>query len=284
MRAAVAGHPVEHSLSPVLHRAAYAALGLQGWTYDAVDVDAAGLGSWLASLDASWAGVSLTMPLKQAVLPLLASATPRAAALGVVNTVTFDGPGRDAIGDNTDVPGLVTALRRAGASDVRSACVLGGGATARSAVAALLELGCEEPTVCLRRPEAAGGLLDVAERLGARPWVVPWSEAPTAWRDAAVTVSTVPAGAADALAARVPGPDRAPSGLLLDVVYAPWPTRLAVVWGRTGAPVVSGFELLLHQAAEQVLLMTGRPAPVEVMRDTGLAALRERSTSSRQAP
>ncbi len=257
------GHPVAHSLSPALHRAAYSALGLD-WTYEAVDVTPEQLPGFVAGLDPSWAGLSLTMPLKRAVLALLSSVSPLAEALGVVNTVTFGPAGP--VGDNTDVHGLVTALREAGVSSVGAGHVLGGGATAVSAVAALAQLGCASPVVHLRTVSRADVVAGAAARLGVVVEVLRLSD--RAWSEADVIVSTLPAGAADVLAGSV-----VPTcGVLMDVAYDPWPSHLATAWGAAGGVVVDGFEMLLHQAAEQVRLMTGHDAPVAAMRAAGLAA------------
>lgn len=269
-RAAVLGHPVSHSLSPVLHRAAYEALGLRDWRYDAIDVTEAQLPAFVAGLDESWAGLSLTMPLKQAVLPLLASMSPLASALRVVNTVTFAAD-RSLVGDNTDVEGIVAALRSAGVSSAGSAVVVGGGATAASAVAALAELGCRSPRVVVRSTARAGAVTAAAERLGTTPVLCEWGSRVDLSGD--VVVSTVPAGAADALAGAVPSWEWTP-GTLLDVVYAPWPTPLATAWEAAGGRVVSGFDMLLYQAVAQVRLMTGSEPPVEAMRSAGSSALR----------
>lgn len=256
-RAAVLGHPIEHSLSPVLHRAAYAELGLD-WVYDRVDVTGDGLAAFLDSLDESWAGLSLTMPLKNDVLPLLDEVDPVAAATGAVNTVVLESGRRR--GANTDVGGLVAALDEHGAGHGPSA-VLGAGATARSAVAGLAARGTTLVTAYARRPEAAGDLRATAEAVGVILEVRPWSDA-AAGLGADVVVSTVPRGAGDALAQDVP----ATPGTLLDVVYDPWPTPLAAAWAEHGGQVASGLDLLLHQAVLQVRLMTGRDAPVAAMR------------------
>jgi shikimate dehydrogenase len=259
VRAAVLGHPVAHSLSPRLHRAAYAALGLD-WTYDAVDVTADGLRGFLDGLGPEWAGLSLTMPLKQTVLPLLDEVSELASATGAANTVVLRDGRRS--GDNTDVGGIVEALREAGVGAVARSVVVGAGATAASALAALARLGDRAPRVLARNPDRAGPLLAAAERLGVRPVVVPLSAGPLDERDVDVVVSTVPAGALDALCAGlVPG-----AGALLDVVYAPWPTALAAAYARAGAVVVPGTAMLLHQAVAQVELMTGRRPPVDALR------------------
>lgn len=285
MRAAVLGHPVAHSLSPVLHTAAYEELGLAAeWSYSAVDVLPERLPAFLAALGPEWGGLSLTMPLKHAVLPLLVSLSPLAAAVGAVNTVLpvpgpMPGPGEALSwrGENTDVDGVVAALAEVGVVRAGTASVLGGGATAASALAALHRLGVAVPTVHVRSPLRAAALQAVADRLGVEVDVAPWERA---WRSIAddVVVSTVPPGAADELAAalRRPVAAAATPGVLLDVVYAPWPTQLAHAWAGRGGTVVGGAVMLLHQAAGQVRAMTGQGAPVEAMR----AAL-ERELASR---
>lgn len=269
--AAVLGSPIAHSLSPVLHEAAYAALGLAGWGYRAVECNEGGLASTLRELEAEGlAGVSLTMPLKRAVMPMLARSERLVADVGAANTVLFGGVAGEWWGANTDVPGMVTALRSAGVTTVSAACVLGGGATAASALAALRELGALSPTVVVRRLGAINELRDVAGRLGVTPEFTSFEDAADVMQDSALVVSTTPAGATDALAERLPS---SVDGLLFDVVYAPWPTVLAAAWSSGGGRVVGGLELLVEQAAEQVRLMTGQAPPVEAMRAAGQAAL-----------
>lgn len=277
-RAAVLGSPIAHSLSPQLHTAAYAALGLDSWRYERVEMTPERLPSFLSRLTAEWVGLSLTMPLKQTVVPLLDVVSDLGRALGVVNTVTF-GPDRELLGDNTDVYGAVAALRSAGVSRVGRAAVVGGGATAASAVAALLELGCADPDVVVRSSSRAAGVLDAARRLDARPRLVPWSAAlETVTGGADVVLSTVPAGAADELAAALLSRRPAgPLGVLLDVVYDPWPTPLGQAWAAQGGVVLGGFEMLLHQADAQVRLMTGLEPPLDAMRAAGMAALAARA-------
>ena len=265
------GSPIAHSLSPVLHQAAYDALGLDGWTYRAVECTEDQLESTLHDLDAEGlAGASLTMPLKRAVLPLLARTDRLAVDVGAANTVLFGGIAGEWWGANTDVGGMVEALRSAGVSGSPSVTILGAGATAASAVAAAAALSVREVVVVARRPEAADEIRAVGERLLVVVTVVSWAEASAAMRGD-VVISTVPAGAADAL---TPPPE---PRLLFDVVYAPWPTVLAGAWARAGGRVLGGLELLVAQAAEQVRLMTGRDAPDAAMRAAGEAALRARS-------
>lgn len=275
MRAAVLGKPVAHSLSPVLHRAAYQALGLDDWSYEVVECDEAGLGEYVTSRGGDWAGLSLTMPLKRAVLPLLDHADPLATATGGANTVVFRADGR--YGYNTDVRGITDALTEAGAGAPGSVLILGAGATACSALAAVGELGGSGADVAVRDFRRASGLLAAADRLGLRARLRDLGEVAGERPD--LLVSTVPAGAADFYAERIVATHQAPPAVL-DVVYAPWPTPLATAAKQAGALVAGGFAVLLHQAAAQVELMTGKPAPVETMRAAGEAELARRSALS----
>ncbi len=268
MRAAVLGSPVAHSLSPALHTAAYRALGLEGWTYDRHECDEAALPAFVAGLDAEWAGLSLTMPLKRVALEVADEVSPTAAAIGAANTLVLSGGRRFA--ENTDVLGIVAALRGpalqgSAPGDVGGrAVVLGAGGTAQAALAALRDLGIDDVTVLVRNPARAGELRATAERLGVSPVIddalVDPARTAAALEKADVVISTLPGRAADALSGTGPG------AVVLDVVYAPWPTPFAATAQAGGARVVSGLEMLLHQAVAQVELMTGRPGPVEAMR------------------
>ncbi|AEV87368.1 shikimate 5-dehydrogenase [Actinoplanes sp. SE50] len=269
-RAAVLGKPIAHSLSPVIHRAGFAAAGLTGWTYEAIECAEAELPGLVAGLGPEWAGLSLTMPLKETALTLAASATPAAIAAGVANTlIRQDDGGWHA--DNTDIPGMVRVLRAAGlgAGTGRHAAkeappritVLGGGGTARAALAAAAELGAEVVTVVTRRPEARAELEPVAGALGVKLDGAPWSAAAL---DADAVISTVPKGAADALAAEVTWRS---GGVFFDALYDPWPTPLAASAIAAGVTVVSGLDLLLAQALSQFEQFTGvAEAPEEAMR------------------
>jgi shikimate dehydrogenase len=255
-RAGVLGSPIAHSLSPALHRAAYASLGLD-WTYEAYEVDEAGLPAFIDALDGTWAGLSLTMPLKQAVIPLLAEVDTIARAVRSVNTVVPTAGGWR--GTNTDVYGMTRALREAGVDGlVQTATILGAGATARSAVAALVDLGAARITVCARRPEAALDVVQLASSLGAAADTADL-EPDRGLASADVVVSTLPGEAARPWAALAP---TAP-GALLDASYHPWPTPLAAAWGS--GVVANGRAMLLWQAVEQVRLMTGREPSVRAM-------------------
>ncbi|NEB56347.1 shikimate dehydrogenase, partial [Streptomyces griseus] len=197
-RAAVLGSPIAHSLSPVLHRAAYAELGLDDWSYDRFEVDEAALPGFVAGLDASWAGLSLTMPLKRAIIPLLDEISAAAASVEAVNTVVFTEDGRR-VGDNTDIPGMIAALRERGVDKVESAAVLGAGATASSAVAALAAVCTGPVTAYVRGPERAAEMRAWGDRLGVDVVTADWADAAAALT-APLVVATTPAGATDALA------------------------------------------------------------------------------------
>jgi shikimate dehydrogenase len=272
-KAAVLGSPIAHSLSPVLHRAAYAELGLD-WTYDLIECDEAGLAAlverWAA--DPDWAGLSLTMPLKSRALQLADERAPSADLVGVANTLVI-ADGRTTA-HNTDVEGVVRALRELGLTEPAAApWVLGGGGTARAALAALAATGSPRVSVAARRPETVAALRQLGDRLQVEVAGRPWPDSYEELAGADLVVATTPAGATDALAA--PGWRR--DLPLLDVVYAPWPTGLAAAAQAAGAAVVGGLSMLVGQAAEQVELMTGRTAPLAVMRAAGEAALAART-------
>ncbi len=268
------GSPIGHSLSPVLHRAAYAALGLTWWRYEAIECDEAGLSPLLDRCGPDWAGLSLTMPLKRTVLPLLDRMDPLVTDVGAANTVLFAAAQR--LGYNTDVPGMVSALaERDAGSGARAgpAVILGGGATACAAVAALRDLGERSVTVAVRDSGRASDLLAAADRLGVAVTLRPFGAAALA--GARLIISTVPPGAADLIAGAL-GELRPRPDVVFDVSYHPWPSALGRAAARVGAAVVDGFELLLRQAALQVELMTRRPAPLAEMRAAGRAALTAR--------
>jgi shikimate dehydrogenase len=265
------GSPIAHSLSPELHRAAYAELGLTGWTYQAIEVDEAALAGTIDQLGPEWVGVSLTMPLKQAILPMLDEVSDLARCVGAVNTVTFRDGRR--LGDNTDVVGIVSALAEAGVRTAERSVVLGGGATATSAVAALQQLGDPEPLVLVRSLSRATGIYAAAEQLGVRPWVRSWEHVPEALAAADLVICTLPPGAGADLVDVVTASPPNPGATLLDVAYRPWPTRLAAAWVSEGGRAVAGLEMLLHQAAAQVALWSGRVPSVAIMRSAAEAIL-----------
>ncbi|MEI5521769.1 shikimate dehydrogenase [Streptomyces brasiliscabiei] len=270
-RAAVLGSPIAHSLSPVLHRAAYAELGLADWTYDRFEVDEEALAGFVGKLGPEWAGLSLTMPLKRAVIPLLDEISETATSVEAVNTLVFTEDGRR-VGDNTDIPGMVAALRERGIEQVESAAILGAGATASSALAALARICTGEVVAYVRSEARAAEMRQWGERLDVEVRTADWAEAERAL-SAPLVIATTPAGATDALSGAVP--ERPTT--LFDVLYHPWPTELAARWSAYGGAVVSGLDLLVHQAVLQVEQMTGcKTAPVAAMRTAGERALAER--------
>lgn len=275
-RCAVLGSPIAHSLSPVIHRAAYRHLGLD-WQYTAHEVGEAELAGFLAGLGPEWRGLSLTMPLKRVALDLAASASDVAATVGAANTLVrrTDG-GWDA--DNTDVPGVVATLREAGVRPGAPVCLWGGGATAASVLAALAFVETGPAHVHVRSAARAEPALAVAAALGHPAEPAPWALLP-ACADAGLTVSTAPSGALDELAPAVvaSGAGRAADRVLFDVVYDPWPTPVAAGWQAAGGVVAGGLDLLAHQAVGQLRLMTGADVPVDLLRSAALGAIGARA-------
>lgn len=260
-RAAVLGKPVGHSLSPVIHNAGYEAAGLRGWSYVAIECAEAELPDLVARLGPEWAGLSLTMPLKEAALAVASEVSPVAAAIGAANTLVRR-PGGTYFADNTDAPGMESVLRANGVADGATVTVLGAGGTARAALAAAAGLGAARVTMLARRPDAIAELRPIAASLGLELVGAGWSEAPEHFR-ADVVISTVPKGVADALVTTV---DFQSSTVVFDAIYDPWPTPLAGAAGSAGCRVASGLDLLLAQAIGQFEQFTGVPAPVDAMR------------------
>lgn len=273
LNAAVLGQPVAHSLSPTLHSAGYRALGLTDWRYTAHEVGSDDLAGWVGERDESWRGLSLTMPLKEVAFEVASTVTETARVTGAVNTlVRRDDLGWDA--RNTDVHGIEAALADAPHDGV--ATVLGGGATARSALLALTGLGVRSVRLAVRG-EARPETLRLAVHAGVAVDVVALAD----WgRDPGrLVVSTLPPAGAVAAAAALGGPPDGRPGrelsgaTLMDVVYADWPTPLARAATAAGATVMSGLDMLVHQAAEQFRLFTGEAPPVDAMYAAGRQAL-----------
>ena len=251
------GSPIAHSRSPQLHLAAYRALGLDGWTYDRIECTADELPGLVAGFGPEWVGVSVTMPGKFAALRFADERTARAELVGSANTLVRTQGGWRA--DNTDVDGLKGAL---GAAAGRAA-VLGSGGTAPAVVVGLADLGVQDISVLARNRDKAAPLLALGPRLGVD---VRWIELGTTLADVDVVVSTIPADVAAGYANTVVA-----TPLLLDAIYNPWPTPLATAVEQAGGRVISGLQMLLHQAFAQVEQFTELPAPTEAMR----AALNE---------
>lgn len=267
MRCAVLGSPIAHSLSPVMHRAAYAELGLD-WSFEAVEVGAGGLPTFLSALGDDVRGFAVTAPLKHDAARAAHHRSEVVELLGVANTMLVDDERFTA--DNTDVPGTVNALAEAGVASVRAARILGGGATAASIAYALSTVGLERLELVVRDRDRAVDTAVVAGGLGLDVTIATLADAPATAVD--LLVSTIPVEAVrDRAAAWV---DDVPA--VFDVVYDPWPTPLADAAGQAGAAVVSGLDLLAHQAALQVALMTGQVVEAGRLRDAALAHLDRR--------
>ncbi len=278
---AVLGSPIAHSKSPVLHRAAYEALGLP-WRYEAIEVSTDELPEFIGSRTPEWRGLSLTMPLKRDVLPLLDTRHELVELTGAANTVLFHDNAGDRMlkGFNTDVFGITAALLGAGIGRVSAVRVLGAGATAASAIVAVAQLGAGRVAVSARTPERMAGLVSLGERLGVevRSADVRGADvgAHTAGFDGGfvpdAVISTMPGGADHDL--RFDEATRA-SSVLLDVAYDPWPSQLALSWLEAGGRVASGLDMLLNQALMQVrIFVAGSPADELPEEPKVLAAMR----------
>jgi shikimate dehydrogenase len=280
-RLAVLGSPIEHSLSPTLHARAYEILGVP-FDYERVEVRSGELEAFLTGLDESWLGLSLTMPLKREIIPLLDAASPLVETLGVANTVVFsagvagDDEARRLAGHNTDVDGItrsIEALRLADSTasfaEGRSA-LLGGGATAASALVAAEALGIRSITAYLRDPAKGADLTALAATLGLAFEIAPL----TRLNDSPVfdfVISTLPGGAASSVEVT----PASTGAVLLDVAYEPWPTALATRWATSGGSIASGLDMLVEQAIGQIRLFTGLPQSQPLADEASLrAALR----------
>ncbi|GAB3285276.1 shikimate dehydrogenase [Sinomonas notoginsengisoli] len=263
-RAAVLGHPIGHSKSPVLHRAAYGMLGVD-IDYRSFDLTAEQLPAFAERVrtEPGWRGLSVTMPLKAAFVPLVDRVEGTAVELGVLNTVVIeDGGGVPVmVGHNTDVAGITESFRRAGLNRVEDPVVVGAGNTALAAVAALAQLGATQVEFLVRDAARSGEAVALAERLGLAVRVSALHAGAVRVCAADAVVSTLPPRAADGLADQLgqlaPADDGA-RRVLLDVAYDPWPSRLAGAWEERGGLVLHGLEMLVYQAVEQIVLFTGR--------------------------
>ncbi|MDR0848439.1 MAG: shikimate dehydrogenase [Propionibacteriaceae bacterium] len=269
MKCAVIGSPISHSLSPVLHMAAYAWLGLD-WTYERHEVSAEGVPAFLASLGPQWRGLSATMPCKEAIV---SCGRPDSVvqALGVGNTLIFDGQASDPATTrvaNTDVLGIQSVLESLGVTNDDAVEVWGNGATARSALYALANRGVGAVSVLARNSEKTASLAQ-----DAKAWGLDVTEVDTHLSDhsqpPAVVISTVPGHAAIEHVERLAG-----TRAVFDVLYNPWPTPLIQEAGRSGVHVATGLDLLAAQAVGQVLLMTGQDVPLPVLREAADKAVR----------
>jgi shikimate dehydrogenase len=262
----VVGDPIAHSLSPVLHQAGYAAVGLD-WEYGAAEVPAGGLAGFVASLGEEWRGLSVTAPLKREALILANVVSDRVKLVGAANTLLMTGG--EVHADNTDLPGAVAAIRERYDGAISDALILGAGATAASTGLALAELGATRIAIAARSASRASDTVAAIAGHPRGPQVRVLDLATVELEDQDIVVSTVPAVAqTPGLVARVGNVE-----VVFDALYDPWPTPLALAAPRT---LVSGMDLLVHQAALQFTAFTGVAAPLAAMRAAGEAALRER--------
>ena len=288
-RLAVLGSPIAHSQSPALHLAAYKALGLD-WQYEAIEVKSGELAAFIASRGAEWRGLSLTMPLKQEVLPLVTDLSRVAQLTDAANTVVFGETNgeRTLSGFNTDVTGLVRALAEAGVQAATHVAILGAGATAASALTAAAEIGAESVELFVRTPSKAAPLVALGRTLGL---VVAVSELAAAASGARAdgtldaNVGAFPGVTPDVVISTLPGgtdlddlfsADFRRTVPLFDVAYSPWPSALAQSWASAGGAATSGLGMLLHQALIQVrIFVSGDPFAVLPDEDAVLAAMRK---------
>jgi shikimate dehydrogenase len=253
MRCAVVGSPIAHSLSPVMHRAAYAELGLE-WTYDAIEVQPGALAHFVDGCDDAWVGMSVTAPLKREAADYAVTRSSVVEELGVANTLIGGPDGWHAV--NTDVPGAVNAMREHGIDTPASVRFLGGGATVASLLLAVREFGASSIEVRLRNPSRFPATEGVTVRQLGDPMDEPVD----------LLVSTIPAEVVPPEAVEL-------TRSVFDVVYDPWPTFLVSAASAAGLPIVTGIDLLAHQAALQVELMTGQSVDVDLLRDAALESL-----------
>ncbi|WP_369044611.1 shikimate dehydrogenase family protein [Sinomonas sp. P10A9] len=279
LRAAVLGHPIGHSKSPALHRAAYGLLGvdMEYGSFDLTEAQLPGFAGRVRS-EPCWRGLSVTMPLKAAFVPLVDRLEGLAASLGVLNTVVVEegSGGPVLVGYNTDVAGITESFRHAGLARAHDPVVVGAGNTALAAVAALRGLGANRIEFLVRNASRSGVAASLAERLGLSVTVSPIDAGAARLSAADAVVSTLPPRAADGLAARLAGVAPTHDGarrVLLDVAYDPWPSQLGEAWEARGGRVLHGLEMLVYQAVEQIVLFTGREdarsaAVIDVMCDS----------------
>lgn len=275
MRAYVIGDPVQHSLSPAIHNAAYRHCGIAAH-FATQQVGSDQLSDFMAQLPADLLGLAVTMPHKQAIFSHVDAVEPLAQAVGAINTVIPSANVRT--GFNTDVYGIAQALVETAGGDPdfavgAPAVILGARATASSALAALGQLHVGPISVVARSFGGPGSISLAQTRLGVQTTPIPWRDqtsARAALAQARIVVSTVPAQVADVWAEQL---RLEPEAVILDAAYHPWPSRLAQAGTALGARICSGHAMLVHQACQQFTLMTGQPAPVEVMRQALPAAV-----------
>jgi len=239
----VVGSPIKHSLSPVIHKAAYARLGLD-FSYERIEVPLGGLGAVME--DQAFSGLSVTMPLKNEAFELSDSYSPEAERTGVVNTLVRSSSGW--VGHNTDVLGFAKCFDQV--SDPQRITIVGSGATARSAALAISRaFPAAKLSVVGRTASSLVEFTGYLNSLGISSEVLDPEASSLVGAD--LVVSTVPAGAFTELWDQLGAITSGNRGFLFDVAYDPWPSLASQAWvGKT----ISGLELLIWQAIEQVKL------------------------------
>lgn len=257
IRAAVLGSPISHSLSPILHNRAYEILGIPG-RYEAIEISEVEFPQFFAeatALDASvdWRGFSLTMPLKEIVTDSLTGVDPLAKRISSANTILIDRNSQEVNIKilSTDVLGFRAIFDRLTINQDSSIAIIGGGGTARAALAALD--GLVNAISVYQRSEKRNNLVKNAAALSAIKF-----HGLSKLHDIAnhsLIVSTIPSTASEVVVAAIPTKLRE-NQFFLDVVYSPFPSAPAIAWQKAGGAVIDGVELLIRQALEQIRLMT----------------------------
>lgn len=278
MRLALLGYPLAHSLSPAMHTAALAHVGLSDWRYEAWPVEPAQLGEAMATLRAEgYAGANVTVPHKEAVLPFLDGLTPVAQAIGAVNTIvkrphppapssTRERGGADLIGHNTDAAGWLADLHALGVAITgRPVLVLGAGGAARAAVAGCASVGASVRVIARRREQSSGlqSLISHLELFDYTPAALSQAAAGCALIVNCTPLGMTPHADASPWLDGVPFP---PGAFVYDMVYNPAETRLTRQARAAGLRAATGLGMLVEQGALAFELWTGRPAPRALMR------------------
>ncbi len=243
IKAAVLGSPIGHSLSPTLHNCAYEVLGWD-WEYTAVEVKGGELAKFIAANRKTFRGLSLTMPLKEEALLIADSLDPLVKRINAANTLIFEE--NEVSAYSTDVSGFVQALAKSEVSIPNEITILGGGATARSAIAAVDGRG-RTITVYSRSASRSPQLINSS--ISATVVVKDWTEAQSGL-GANLVIATTPIGATDHL---IPTDS---TGTLFESLYSPWPTKFLSKWQGVGGKYLDGLDLLVEQGIGQIELMS----------------------------
>lgn len=258
---AVIGSPISQSKSPIIHRAGHRVLGLD-WNYSAVETSEGRLLQFIETLDFSWHGLSVTMPLKLEATRLASELDPVAEETGVTNTLLRTQAGWK--GFNTDVFGIQSALRDWFVAEEPRVIILGSGATATSAAFAVFKSNTQaRVTLIARNQIAAKQTKSLAAKSGFNIDIRSFRALNRSLATADVVISTLPAGALDTYATKL-GKHwfYKPKGLFFDVAYSSWPSTFAAAWLARSLPAVSGIEMLIFQAIGQLRVFTSGSADI----------------------